>query len=135
MILFFKVQTTSALLSSVKDSYSRYAKDNEQQQKLIKNIDSMNGKRASDAQDEQSEEKENQLINEQKVLQDELTKATKMLEEGSTRLAAAMNIREFNEVSIAEVLITAANAKLTVLNNQLIENNEKLNRLRKKQKK
>ena len=35
----------------------------------------------------------------------------------------------------SDVLITAANAKLTVLNNQLIENNEKLNRLRKKQKK
>ena len=58
-----------------------------------------------------------------------------MLEEGSTKLVAAMNNREFNEIGIAEVLVTATNARLTVLKNQLIENSENLNRLRKKQKK
>ncbi len=42
---------------------------------------------------------------------------------------------EFHEIGVAEVLLTAANAKLAVLKNQLIENSESLNRLRKKQKK
>ena len=67
-------------------------------------------------------------------MQEELTKATKMLEEGRTRLVAAMNNREFNEIGVAEILVTGANAGLTVLKNQLIENSENLNRLRKKQK-
>ncbi len=131
----FEVPTTSTLLSNVQEAYSRYAEDIEQQQKLIKNIDGINGKRASGVEREESEEKENHLINEQKTLQEELTKATKMLEEGSKRLATAINNREFNEISIAEVLVTAANSKLTVLQKQLIENSENLNRLRKKQKK
>jgi hypothetical protein len=34
----------------------------------------------------------------------------------------------------AEVLVTAANSKLTVLKSQMIENSENLNRLHKKQK-
>jgi hypothetical protein len=94
----------------------------------------INEKLAVDVQREQLQEKENQLIDEQKNLQEELDKATKMLEEGSTRLAADIDTRQYNEISIAEVLVTAANAKLTVLKNQLIENSENLNRLRKKQK-
>ena len=40
-----------------------------------------------------------------------------MLEKGSTRSAAAMNNREFNEIDIPEVSITAGNAKRTALNN------------------
>ena len=71
-------------------------------------------------------------MNEQKTLQEELNKATNMLEEGSTRLAKAISDREFHEICVAEVLVTAANAKLAVLKNQSIENSESLNRLRKK---
>jgi len=41
----------------------------------------------------------------------------------------------FDDIGTAEVLATAANAKLADLKNKLIENNENLNRLRKKQKK
>jgi len=41
-----------------------------------------------------------------------------MLEEGRTRLAKAMSDREFYEICVAEVLVTAANAKLAVLKNQ-----------------
>lgn len=41
----------------------------------------------------------------------------------------------FDDIGTAEVLVTAANAKLADLKNKLIENNENLNRLRKKQKK
>ena len=55
-----------------------------------------------------------------------------MLEEGSTRLATAINNGEFNEIDIAEVFIIDVNAKLTALKNQLIENSEKLKRLRQK---
>jgi hypothetical protein len=46
-----------------------------------------------------------------------------------------MSDREFHEIGVAEVLVTVTNAKLAVLKNQLIENSESLNRLRKKQKK
>ncbi len=127
--------TTSILLSNVREAYSRYTKDNEQQQKLLNNGDDANGKRTRDVEREELEEKENQLLNEQKTLQEELNKATKMLEEGSIRLAKATIDREFHEISVAEVLVTAANAKLVVLKNQLIENSDSLNRLRKKQKK
>jgi len=58
-----------------------------------------------------------------------------MLEEGTTRLAAAMNNKKFDDMGTAEVLVTAANAKLAVLKSKLIENNENLNRLRKKNRK
>ncbi|CAF1602250.1 unnamed protein product [Rotaria sp. Silwood1] len=129
------VPTTSTLLSNVKEAYSRYTKDNEQQQKLIKSTDVGNGKRGPDTEHELLEEKETQLINEQKNLQEELTKATNMLQEGTTRLAAAMKNKTFDDIGTAEVLVTAANGKLAALKTQLIENNENLNRLRKKQKK
>ena len=65
----------------------------------------------------------------------ELTNATKMLEEGSARLVAAINNKKLDDIGTTEVLVTAANAKLAVLKTQLIENSENLNRLRKQQKK
>ncbi|CAF3440502.1 unnamed protein product [Rotaria socialis] len=126
------VPTTSTLISNVKEAYSRYTKDNEQQQKLIKSTDVANGKRGPEVEHERLEEKETQLINEQKNLQEELTKVTNMLEEGTTRLAAAMKNKKFDDIGTTEVLVTAANAKLAVLKTKLIENDENLNRLRKK---
>ena len=99
------------------------------------NIDVINGRRTSDAKHKQSEEKENELISEEKALQEELIIATKVSSEESTRSVAILNNREFNEIDIAEVFITVANAKLTALKNQLIENSEKLNRLPNKEKK
>ncbi|CAF2981368.1 unnamed protein product, partial [Rotaria sp. Silwood2] len=60
------VPTTKSLLSSVQKSYSRYAKDNDRQQKLVKNVDAVNVKRTIDTEQEQLEEKEIQLLNEQK---------------------------------------------------------------------
>jgi hypothetical protein len=75
------------------------------------------------------------LLSEGKNLQEELTKATKMLEEESARLAVAINNRKFDDVATAEVLVTAANAKLAILKTQFIDNNGTLNRLRKKPKK
>ena len=74
------------------------------------------------------------MLSEGKNLQEELTKATKMLEEESARLAVAINNRKFDDVAIAEVLVTAASANLAILKTQFIENNGTLNRLRKKTK-
>ena len=119
----------------MKEAYSRYTKDNEERQKSIKNTSISHGKRGPAAEHERLEEKEAQLINEQKKLQEEFTTATNMLEEGTTRLVAAMTNKKFDDIDTAEVLVTAANAKLAVLKTKLIENNENLNRLRKKQKK
>ena len=45
-----------------------------------------------------------------------------------------MNNREFIEIDIAVVSMTAANAKLTILKNQLIENSENLSQLEKREK-
>ncbi|CAF1484038.1 unnamed protein product [Rotaria sordida] len=109
------VPATAALLSNVQEAHSRYIKDNEEQQKLIKNIDVVNGKRGSDAEHERLGEKEIELLNEQKNLQQELMNATKMLEERSTRLATALSNKTLDDVGTAEVLVTAANAKLAEL--------------------
>jgi len=84
---------------------------------------------------EMLQQEEIEFLNEQKNLQQELLNATKMLEEGSTRLATALSNKAFDDVGTAEVLVTAANAKLAFLKTQLVENNENLNRMRKKQKK
>ena len=54
-----------------------------------------------------------------------------MLEKRTTKLAVAMNNREFNEIDIAEVFTTIANTKLTVLKKQLIENSDNSHQLRK----
>ncbi|CAF4348699.1 unnamed protein product [Adineta steineri] len=56
-------------------------------------------------------------------------------DEGTTRLTAAMQNKRFDDIGTAEVLVTVANSKLATLKTKLIENNENLNRLRKKQKK
>ncbi len=53
LIDFSKVPTTSTLLSNVQEAYSRYTKDNERQEKLIKNTDLANGKRTADVEREQ----------------------------------------------------------------------------------
>lgn len=119
----------------MKEAHSRYTKDNEQRQKLIKHSNISHGKRGPDAVHEPLEEKETRLIVEQKNLQEEFLKATNMLEEGTTRLAEAMKNKKFDDIGTAEVLVTAANSKLAALKTKLIENNENLNRLRKKQKK
>jgi hypothetical protein len=58
-----------------------------------------------------------------------------MLEEGSAKLAAAITNKKFNDIGTAEVLVTAANDNLHILETKLTENSENFNRLRKKQKK
>ena len=60
------------------------------------------------------------MLSEGKNLQEELTKATKMLEQESARLAVTINNRKFDDVAKAEVLVTAANAKLAILKTEFI---------------
>ncbi|CAF2966884.1 unnamed protein product [Rotaria sp. Silwood2] len=62
------VPTTATLISNAQEAHSRYMKDNEEQQKLIRQIDVVNGKRASDAEHERLEENEIELLNKQKNL-------------------------------------------------------------------
>ena len=82
----------------------------------------INGKRSSDIEHERLKE-EIQSLSEGKNLQEEFTKATKMLEDESARLAVAINNRKFDAAVTAEVLVTVANAKLAILKTQFIENN------------
>ncbi|CAF0990743.1 unnamed protein product [Adineta steineri] len=56
-------------------------------------------------------------------------------DEGTTKLTAAMQNKRFDDIGTAEELVTAANSKLATLKTKLIENNENLNRFKKKQKK
>ncbi|CAF1418465.1 unnamed protein product [Adineta steineri] len=69
-------------------------------------------------------EKEIELLDQQKILQQDLVSATKMLEEGSTQLATIVNSKDFNDAGTGELLITAANVKLSILKAQLLENSE-----------
>ncbi|CAF1074423.1 unnamed protein product [Adineta steineri] len=127
------VPITATLISNVKDAHSRYVKANEEQNKILNSVRCGDEKRACDAG--HLDEEEIELLNKQKILQQDLVSAMKMLEEGSTRLATAVNSKDFNDVGTAELLVTAANAKLSVLKAQLLDNSENLNRLRKKKKK
>jgi hypothetical protein len=61
--------------------------------------------------------------------------ATKMFEEGSAKLAAAITNKNFNDIGITEVLVTAAKDNLYILKIKLTESSKNFNRLRKKQKK
>ncbi len=45
-----------------------------------------------------------------------------------------MNNKKLDDLGSTEVHVTAANAKLTISNTQLVKNNEKFNRLPKKEK-
>ncbi|CAF1512946.1 unnamed protein product [Adineta steineri] len=60
-----------------------------------------------------------------KSLQEKLNKMTNILDEGTTRLATAMQNKRFGDIEIPEVLMT------TAFKTKLIDNNENLNRLRK----
>ena len=55
------------------------------------------------------------MLSEGKNLQQELTKATKILEEESTRLAVVINNRKFDDAATAEIFVIVANAKLAIL--------------------
>ncbi len=57
-----------------------------------------------------------------------------MSKQENMKLVAAMNNKKFDDLGSTTVPITAANAKLTISNTQLVKNNKKFNRLRKKRK-
>lgn len=80
-------------------------------------------------------EKEQQLVEERKALQHELNNASKMLDEGNSRLQAAMATKNFDAVEVAQLLIGGASTKLDLLKTQLGNNSDQTNQLRKKMKK
>ena len=80
-------------------------------------------------------EKEQNLIDQRKILQDDLENASKMLNEGNSRLEAAVATKNFAGVEMAQLLIGGAKKKLDVLKTQLGDNSDQMNQLRKKLKK
>jgi type II secretory pathway component PulF len=80
-------------------------------------------------------EKEQKRIDERNILQHELDNASKMLDEGNSRLEVAVATKNFGDIEVAQLLIGGANKKLDALKTQLNDNSEQMNQLRKKVKK
>ncbi|CAF3008436.1 unnamed protein product [Rotaria sp. Silwood2] len=130
------VPICKSLLDNVKEAYSRYRIDQEKIQKLIKEKEELEtAAKLLKTQELLLVEKEQKLIDERKLLQHELNNASKMLDEGNSRLEAAVATKNFDNVEVAQLLIGGANKKLDVLRAQLSNNSDQLNQLRKKMKK
>ncbi|CAF1554275.1 unnamed protein product [Rotaria sordida] len=120
----------------VKDAHSRYHADQEKMQRLINEKEEAESA-AKLLKDRELLliEKEQKLIDERNVLQRELDNASKMLDEGNSRLEAAVATKNFGDIEVAQLLIGGANKKLDALKTQLNDNSEQMNQLRKKVKK
>ncbi|CAF2442928.1 unnamed protein product [Rotaria sp. Silwood2] len=131
-----EVPICKGLLDSVKDAHSRYHADQEKMQRLIKEKEEAESA-AKLLKDRELLliEKEQKLIDERNVLQRELDNASKMLDEGNSRLEAAVATKNFGDIEVAQLLIGGANKKLDALKTQLNYNSERMNQLRKKVKK
>ncbi|CAF2069945.1 unnamed protein product [Rotaria magnacalcarata] len=77
-------------------------------------------------------EKEQNLIDQRKILQEDLENTSKMLNEGNSRLGATVTTKNFAGVEKAQLLIGGAKKKLDVLKTQLGDNSDQINQLRKK---
>ena len=53
-------------------------------------------------------EKEQKLIDERNNLQSELNNASRMLDEGNSRLAVAVATKNFNDIEVAQLMISGA---------------------------
>ncbi|MCC7160048.1 MAG: hypothetical protein IT281_11020 [Ignavibacteria bacterium] len=80
-------------------------------------------------------EKEQNLIDQRKILQGDLENSSKMLNEGNSRLEATFSTKNFAGFEMAQLLIGGAKKKLDVLKTQLGDNSDQMNQLRKKLKK
>ncbi|CAF4553885.1 unnamed protein product [Rotaria sp. Silwood2] len=131
-----EVPICKGLLDSVKDAHSRHHADQEKMQRLIKEKEEAESA-AKLLKDRELLliEKEQKLIDERNVLQRELDNASKMLDEGNSRLEAAVATKNFGDIEVAQLLIGGANKKLDALKTQLNYNSERMNQLRKKVKK
>ncbi|CAF4034203.1 unnamed protein product [Rotaria sordida] len=120
----------------VKDAHSRYHADQEKMQRLLNEKEEAESA-AKLLKDRELLliEKEQKLIDERNVLQRELDNASKMLDEGNSRLEAAVATKNFGDIEVAQLLIGGANKKLDALKTQLNDNSEQMNQLRKKVKK
>ena len=78
--------------------------------------------------------KEQKLIDERHNLQSESDNASRMLDEGNSRLEAAVATENFNDIEVTQLRISGANKKRDSLKTQLNDNTEEMNQLRKKMK-
>ncbi|CAF2097297.1 unnamed protein product [Rotaria magnacalcarata] len=72
-------------------------------------------------------EKLQNLLDQRKILQEDLENASKMFNEGNSRLDAAVATKNFAGVAMAQLLIGGAKKKLAVLKTQLGDNNDQMN--------
>ncbi|CAF0889999.1 unnamed protein product [Didymodactylos carnosus] len=126
-----KMPISKLLLSVVSNSSVNYQKYLEQQKKILHDVAQSN----KNNEKKDIVEKETDLLDVQKLLQQQFDNAQKYLHEGNERLKHAIQNRDFNEVDIAQMFIENSNTKLMSIREEIVENNDELNKLRKKLKK
>lgn len=119
----FKVPVTSLLLSNVREAPSRYAKENEERPKMT------NRRKDPKSRQINQKRKTSNWFHMVKWL-----RRRTMLQEGSKRLANVLSSNTPDDIVTTEALMTAANWKISIFNNQLSDNCEELNRLHEKSK-
>ncbi|CAF3441207.1 unnamed protein product [Rotaria socialis] len=130
------VPICKGLLGNVKEAHSRYQVDQERKQRILKEKEAIEAAAKLTKNKELIlVEKEQNLIDQRKILQQDLENASKMLNEGKSRLEAAVATKNFAGVEMAQLLIGGANKKLDALKAQLGDNTDQMNQLRKKLKK
>ncbi|CAF4421610.1 unnamed protein product [Rotaria sp. Silwood2] len=131
-----EVPICKGLLDNVKEAHSRYQVDQERKQRILKEKEAIEAAAKLTKNKELIlVEKEQNLIDQRKILQEDLENASKMLNEGNSRLEAAVATKNFAGVEMAQLLIGGAKKKLDVLKTQLGDNSDQMNQLRKKLKK
>ncbi|CAF3392131.1 unnamed protein product [Rotaria socialis] len=129
-------KSSRRLLGNVKEAHSRYQVDQERKQRILKEKEAIEAAAKLTKNKELIlVEKEQNLIDQRKILQQDLENASKMLNEGKSRLEAAVATKNFAGVEMAQLLIGGANKKLDALKAQLGDNTDQMNQLRKKLKK
>ncbi|CAF4128443.1 unnamed protein product [Rotaria magnacalcarata] len=131
-----EVPICKGLLDNVKEAHSRCQVDQERKQRILKEKEAIEAAAKLTKNKELIlVEKEQNLIDQHKILQEDLENASKMLNEGNSRLEAAVATKNFAGVEMAQLLIGGAKKKLDVLKTQLGDNTDQMNQLRKKLKK
>ena len=126
-----QVSITKDLLESVRRAHARYSHDVKKQQQDSPEQTNDDG---TQVKKDLFAEEENELHREQGLLQKSLSNVQKMIDEGTERLAKAITMKNFEDIETAQLLIEGGNKKLAVTNAQLLQNNDQLSQLRKKQK-
>ncbi|CAF4969595.1 unnamed protein product, partial [Rotaria magnacalcarata] len=124
-----EVPICKGLLDNVKEAHSRYQVDQEKKtQRILKEKEAI---AAASKLTKNKElilvEKLQNLLDQRKILQEDLENASKMFNEGNSRLDAAVATKNFAGVAMAQLLIGGAKKKLAVLKTQLGDNNDQMN--------